>query len=113
VATAVAPAQIAFDRSLMSELGVQGKALDRPAAPRHPQVETAQRLGMEPGNCAESYVNIDILGVLLRLISGRPCHHRFDEAPSVVNIAEQHDPQSATGTPFRFEQRLVAIGKIE
>src|SRR5262249_41477253 len=109
---AVGPAcaQLADDRRIASELGVQREAGDDSAATRDPQIEAAQRLAVKAQDRAEFDVDIDIL-VLLLLVAARAGQRRFDEAASVINIAAHGHAQRAIGAPFRFEGSLVPVRK--
>ncbi len=61
VAAAGAAAQIADERRVAPELGVQREAHDAAVAARQPKIEAAQRLAVEAGDRAEPDVEIDVL----------------------------------------------------
>src|SRR5262249_60551119 len=94
-------AQLAADRRIASQLGVQREAGDNPAAARDPQIEAAQRLAVKTQHRAELDVDIDIL-VLFWPVADRAGQLRFDKAASVINIAAQDHPQLAVTAPLRF-----------
>ena len=85
--------------------------MNRAAAARDPQVETAQRLAMEADDGAELDVEIDILVMLLLVVGAG--QRRLEEAAAVKELAAHRNAQRAVWATIGFKRSLVAVGKAE
>ena len=106
-------AQIAQQRRVAADPGIEAERADLPGASRQAQLDVAQDLAVVADQRAHLEIEVDVARGRFRVVTARTRHGGLHEAAAVIDLAAHRHLHGAVGRALGLHRGFVAVGKRE